>query len=1158
MKPYSKVLTILFAMLAGMSLLATRLSAQSTFANLTGTVRDTSGGVVPHANVSLTEVNTNIVQNTSTDGQGNYEFLNLLPGHYVVAVKLTGFQEFKTTVFELVARQEQRADATLTPAAQATQVQVVSAAPLINTEDAAISDATRNLDLVNAPFNFRTINTSPLAALYIMPEAVKGGGADGRAATPFDIQGASAAMSDVTVDGTWDGSTRRNGVDFNPFPSTDSISELRIDSVGNAAEYSRVADVLFVTKGGTNQLHGAAFYNYNGNSLNANPNVFFNSTNVQLPSRSVNNDYGVSVGGPIRRNKTFFFGTFEGLKVHQYAGVSTQVFQSAWRTGDFSSLLQGSNPIQLMDPFTGQPYLNNHITEPINSVTNALFTKFIPPPNSGVDRYIFSQPITSDSNQYDIRIDQNITERQRLFGRWSDKYFTPTTSTMLPGLGIGNVVNRPKNLVVSYNFAVKANLLNEFRFGWMQSNQLVNQIGIDEATARADLGLNLPATSFPPGSGFPHFYFGGVAQDISGFNREDPVKSRNMEWGDNLTWTRGRHTMKFGAVVHRFGVNEQSTFNGADNLGQYTFSNFIPSAQNPSVNAGTGYAGANFYLGLPVYNELDSAGPDYQGEAYHYGFFGQDSWKASRRLTINFGLRWEYNGPFTEKYGNMTNFDRATGNAICPNAPGAPDTCQSPAAQQFLLSLNGAKLLTASQAGWPETLRWGYYKDYNPRFGFAWLPFANSTRTVIRGGYGIYSMQELGPVLNSLTGIHTAAEIDYNLDIDTSVTPHVPAAVWPNTTTSLPSYAPIPLQGFSTANDPHLKDPYTEQWSLTVEHQFTNTTSLRATYTGQHAMKLIYNPNLNQIPFNTEGYGALGPPGGLAGPNFCKNPDGSPMPAGACRPYESWDYLSSRDNGGTLQYQDFTLQVKRNTHGMMLSSTYILAHAMTNMEGPGGNENFTTEAGNRPSSWFNLWLDWGHQAEIPTQRWVTDFDLTSPFGKGEAWGNKVPSAGQAVLGGWQFFSIITLTTGHHQSGYTEWNTEGVESPQMNRPDLVSGQDINNGPHTDADWLNKAAFTSAAFHTGSNVNYLGRMGNSPVGVMVGPGMYDLDLGLRRNFKLNERFTLAFLVQAKNLFNYADLGDVDTNVDDPTNYGKIFGLRGDGPGMRTINLGMRLEF
>ena len=122
MKPYSKVLTILFAMLAGMSLLATRLSAQSTFANLTGTVRDTSGGVVPHANVSLTEVNTNIVQNTSTDGQGNYEFLNLLPGHYVVAVKLTGFQEFKTTVFELVARQEQRADATLTPATQATQV----------------------------------------------------------------------------------------------------------------------------------------------------------------------------------------------------------------------------------------------------------------------------------------------------------------------------------------------------------------------------------------------------------------------------------------------------------------------------------------------------------------------------------------------------------------------------------------------------------------------------------------------------------------------------------------------------------------------------------------------------------------------------------------------------------------------------------------------------------------------------------------------------------------------------------------------------------------------------------------------------------------------------------------------------------------------------
>ena len=834
------------------------------------------------------------------------------------------------------------------------------------------------------------------------------------------------------------------------------------------------------------------------------------------------------------------------------------MFQTAWRNGDFSSLLAGSNPIQLMDPFTGQPYPGNQITESINPVTKALFDKYIPAPNSGIDRYIFTQPITQDSNQYDIRIDENITERHRLFARWSDKYFTPTTTTMLPGLGIGSDVNRPMNLLVSYNFVVKPNMLNEFRFGWSRQNQLINQIGVNEATARAHLGLNLPATSFPTGSGFPHFSFGGAAQDISGFNREDPLKERNMEWGDNFTWTRGRHTMKFGGVVHRYGVNEQSTFNGADNLGQFTFSNFLPGAQNPSANAGTGYAGANFYLGLPTQSSLDNAGPDYQGLAYRYGLFGQDSWKVSRRLTLNFGLRWEYGPPFTEKYGNISNFDRTDGNAICPNVPGAPDACMDPASQQFLLSLNGAKLLTAAQAGWPETLRWGYKKDFNPRLGFAWLPFADSTRTVVRGGYGIYSLSELGAVFNSLTGIHTAAEIDYNLNVDTSVTPHVPAAVWQNTTTQLPSYAPSPLQGFGTANDPHLADPYTEQWDLTVEHQFTNTTSLRATYTGQHAMKLIYNPNLNQIPFNTEGYGALGPPGGLPGPNFCKNPDGSSMPAGACRPYESWDYLSSRDNGGTLQYQDFTLQVKRNTHGMMLSSTYILAHAMTNMEGPGGNSNFTTEAGNRPSSWFNLWLDWGHQFEIPTQRSVTNFDYTSPFGKGEAWGDKVPAAGQAVLGGWQLFSIITLATGHHQTASTNWNTEGIESPQQNRPDLVPGQDINNGPKTAADWFNLGAFTSAAMHTGNNVNYLGRMGNSTVGNIVGPGMWDVDLGLRRNLRLNERFTLAIMAQARNLFNHADFGDASTNPDNPSTYGMIFGLRGDGPGMRTVILGARLEF
>ena len=871
----------------------------------------------------------------------------------------------------------------------------------------------------------------------------------------------------------------------------------------------------------------------------------------------MNNDFGASIGGPIRRNKTFFFGDFEGLQIHQYASRNTQVFQTAWRNGDFSSLLAGSNPIQLMDPFTGQPYPGNQITESINPVTKALFDKYIPAPNSGIDRYIFTQPITQDSNQYDIRIDENITERHRLFARWSDKYFTPTTTTMLPGLGIGSDVNRPMNLLVSYNFVVKPNMLNEFRFGWSRQNQLINQIGVNEATARADLGLNLPATSFPTGSGFPHFSFGGAAQDIRGFNREDPLKERNMEWGDNFTWTRGRHTMKFGGVVHRYGVDEQSTFNGADNLGQFTFSNFLPSAQNPSANAGTGYAGANFYLGLPTQSSLDNAGPDYQGLAYRYGLFGQDSWKVSRRLTLNFGLRWEYGPPFTEKYGNISNFDRTDGSAICPNVPGAPDACMDPASQQFLLSLNGGKLLTAAQPGWPETLRWGYKKDFNPRLGFAWLPFADSTRTVVRGGYGIYSLSELGAVFNSLTGIHTAAEIDHNLNVDTSVTPHVPAAVWQNTTTQLPSYAPSPLQGFGTANDPHLADPYTEQWDLTVEHQFTNTTSLRATYTGQHALQLVYNPNLNQIPFNTEGYGALGPPGGLPGPNFCKNPDGSPMPAGACRPFQSWDYLSSRDNGGTLQYDDLTVQFKRNSHSVMLVSTYILAHAMTNMEGPTGSPNFTSEAGARPSSRFNLWLDWGNQFGIPTQRWVTNFDYTSPFGKGEAWGQKLPAAGQAALGGWQLFTITTFAGGHQQTGYTQWNTEGIESPQSNRPDLVPGQDINAGPHTDAQWFNPKAFTSAAFHTGSNVNYLGCMGTATVGDIVGPGMWDVDLGLRRNIKLSERFTLAAIAQARNLFNHANLGDVNTNVDDPNNYDKIFNLRSNAV-MLTIILGARLEF
>jgi hypothetical protein len=229
---------------------------------------------------------------------------------------------------------------------------------------------------------------------------------------------------------------------------------------------------------------------------------------------------------------------------------------------------------------------------------------------------------------------------------------------------------------------------------------------------------------------------------------------------------------------------------------------------------------------------------------------------------------------------------------------------------------------------------------------------------------------------------------------------------------------------------------------------------------------------------------------------------------------------------------------------------------MTNAEGPVGDYNFTSEIGDTPSDRFHINLDRGHQLEIPTQRWVTTFDYASPFSAGGRWGGSAPRPVRALAGGWELFTILTLSTGHHLTPFSFWNTSGIESPPPNRADLVSGQDPNSGPHTAQQWFNTAAFTTAAFHTGGNTNFLGRIGNSQMGNVIGPGYFDLDLSLRRNFSIHERWRLALLAQAKDVLNHPNFGDPDMYADDTANFGKIFGIRPNST--RTLIIGARLEF
>ena len=347
----TRLLALCFALLAG---LPARALAQSTYGAVVGVANDSTGAALPGASVTLTDVQTAFARTGTTDHTGAFEFQNLTQGLYRLEVELTGFQKFTTEPFRVEARQTVRVDARLGVGGVAEQVTVRSGAPLINTETPTVGGKVDNRELQQLPFTFRTQNTSPIPAIQAIPEVQRVG-------QQFSLSGALPYQTEVSVDGILTTSVRRNGIGaegVNVFPSIESIEEIKVSSISNTAEYSQLGDITTISKPGTNQFHGTAFYNFNDTGLNANPNYFNKSV---APNQSDNSNYGFSAGGPVVRGRTFFFGTFERLDISRTQSAAATVPSAAFRHGDFSSV---ATPI--LDPSTG-PAVHR---QPDSRVTN--------------------------------------------------------------------------------------------------------------------------------------------------------------------------------------------------------------------------------------------------------------------------------------------------------------------------------------------------------------------------------------------------------------------------------------------------------------------------------------------------------------------------------------------------------------------------------------------------------------------------------------------------------------------------------------------------------------------------------------------------------------------------------------------------------------------
>jgi hypothetical protein len=1108
--------------------------SQSTYGTLLGVVTDPSGAIVANASIEATETNTGLSKQTTTNSNGTFELPNLQPGVYDVTAIASGFDKYVRTRVPLDPRASVRVDIALSVGSTQTTVEVQSSAPVITTESGTVSDVAAGKELRQLPINYRANSTSPFNGITVLPGVqVDTGGATGSAS--FSISGNHPAQNEISVDGFSITSPRSNGPMTEVMPSTEQVSEMRITSQLAPAEYGQIGDIAFIGKSGTNQFHGSAFEYLQNDAFDAQP--MFTSGKP----KKRNNDFGGAFSGPVilpkynGRDKTFFFVDYERNMQRSATGLVNNVPTPEMLAGDFSGF---DGP--LIDPLSGQQFPGNRIpSNRFNPVSQNILNTLFPAPTVAsagpldpTSNYLVNipQPITTDL--YDIRIDQKLTSKQSIFGRFSWKNQSASYPQDLgTKAGPEDQSVTPRSVAISHNYSIKPNLLNEFRFGWLtQATSTSYPQFPDGAKLISDLGLG-GLGPFPSGSAIPFFGFTGSSGLTSvGGVRGHVLEEHKMQFADNLTWIRGRHTIKTGFDIRNLQNSDYINFTLSDNFGNFYFNDTF-----------TNYDFADFLLGLPTESDIANAGPNYDGHARAYGFFVQDAFKVTPKLTVEYGLRYEYHPPFHDTTLQMTNFDNITGAAVVPNQKSL-----ALAAEPFLQSVNACGLptpnptdyglfpctpvLTAKQAGYPESLRVSDKTKFLPRLSFA---YRLNDKTVIRAGGGMFDQTLLGDIFYSLIGIHTSDYRTYYNSLNNNLQP---AYQFPNTHTGgIGAISAAGNAAFGTANQRDLRDPYSEQWSFTIERDLGASTGLRVTYTGLHSVGLIVSPDWNQIPAQNQPYDP------------------------AQKPFPNWSEIKTRVNAGTSQYHGLeTVVTHRFTQGIFFQSSYVWSKNISNAEGDAPNAGFAPEEGyGRISNRFNLNGDRGDVSFTRRHRWLTTANIEIPFGRGKRYGANMNRALDAVLGGWQTTNIFIWQTGP----YLTPTYSGDNDPSgTNAPNRSGSPHPDRLPLSACDGLSTSearVFQNNCFFYGWS-GPIGRFGNSGNSVVQGPGTVVWNTGLAKNFLLTEALKLHFEATSTNALNHPNLGTPAMSAG-RSSFGTISSLQDpEGAGARVLQLALRLDF
>ena len=1100
-----------------------------TLGTVTGVVKDASGAVIPGATVTVTNTGTNAAREAQSNESGSYSFPALPPGNYTVKAELQGFRTVQHPA-ELHVEQTLRVDFTMEIGTLSETAEVTGVAPLITTENATVGTVIENRRIVELPLNGRNFLSLVALSPNVSAEFAGAGQAGAR-------QGGSRANQQLSISGqrrefnyyTLDG-TDNTDVNFNTYillPSVDALEEFKVQTGIYSAEFGRAASqVNVVTKSGTNQFHGTVFEFHRNDAFDSRP-YSFTAAQAALPKAPFKwNQYGYTLGGPVWTNRVFFMSNWEGYRDRKQSQQNYSLPLAAWRTGDFSSY-----PGPLYDPATCTvasasgvrtcaTFAGNRI--PANRIhpTSQKLLEFYPEPNttgSGAagttNDYVSQQNRVIDKDQFTQRIDFV----QSSSSTWMGRYSHSRDNEINPALKLNGtkLVNKIHQVMAGNTRTLSPTVVNEFRFGF---NSFFNTFGRESAFVRdvtSELAIPGMASIPPEAWGIPSIGING----LSGFgdSTEGPYTNRNrvFEIIDNVSWIKGRHSFKVGAhfrIDHYNQVGNQFPRGGFQFDGRAT-----GSLNGAAVTVAPAFA--DFLLGYQRLSELSVQLAVTEFRAISQNYYITDTWRLRDNMTLDLGLRYEYVPPFEDQFGTLINahipfFDQGLPVADRSRHPTLVRIGEGDFYDDLNIRFNPA-IQTARDGRLGNRLVDDDKLNLAPRAGWAWTP---SDRYSVRAGVGMFYMQDTGNPRFDMARNAAGRRQDTSDQFFRQSWNTPFAGSGTNACNSGPNNPCISLH-YTLGNDFDRTTPRMLQYLFNVQRELGQNAALEIGYLGSRSYHLERMFDRNEVlpgSGNTQGR----------------------------RPFPEFTRLQTIGNVAEAKYNSLAVKLTRRlNNGFSALIGYTLSKSTDNGSGIrtlNGDALFPQDS-NCAADEVSSGCEWGLSIFDVRHRVVSSILYELPFGEGKRWAQS--GVGAAILGGWQVTNIMSVSSGFPRDPAT--GNDRANTGSTNRPDVVSGQDPDSGPKTIAEWFNTAAFVQQAQFA---------WGNAVRNSIHGPGIFNFDMSILRNFQLGGSKSLQFRVEVFNTFNQPVWNDPNTSVTSPQ-YGQINSTRKP---MRELQLGVKFGF